>query len=235
MSSDKNKIIVALDNNIDDGECLVEKIEECSELDDMIYAYKVGSIWVLEHGIGIIEELFEWTGEDHKIILDMQKWPVDIPDIVVKQVDKVSDTGCIDELIACPMGGGRDSLGTFVYKCKNDGMRPLCVLEMTHLDSDSYLKPKSWMSILHDAASFGVDGFIVPSTKSPKLEIKEYLDSYFQDLNAEFYSTGFKAQQGQIEPMRQFGVSKFIVGRGVYEAEDPVQAIKDIYEEINKK
>lgn len=235
MNSDngKNKIIVAFDNDPDDGLCLVDKIEQCSELDDMIYGYKVGSIWVLDHGVNVIEELFNTIIGDHKIIVDMQKWPADIPDIVIKQVDKISDTCCVDEIIACPMGGGRKSLEFFVNESKKYGMRPLCVLEMTHPESDSYLKPRYWMNILHDAASFGIDGFVIPATKSPKYEIKEYLDINFEYLNTEFYSLGFRAQQGQIEPMKQFGVNKFIMGRGIYEIEEPIQAIKEIYEDIN--
>jgi len=229
----KNKIIVSLDNGIDDGEFLVDDIEQCSDLDDMIYGYKVGSIWILEHGINAIEELFNWVLGDHRIILDMQKWPTDIPEIVLKQLDIVSDSGSVDEIIACPMGGGRDSFETFVYKCKNDGIRPLCALEMTHPGSDSYLKPGAWRDILHDAVSFGIDGFVLPATKIPKVEIKDYVNLHSRDLGTEYYSMGFDVQQGQIEPMRKFGVSKFIVGRAIYESEEPLNVIKNIYEEIN--
>lgn len=234
MSSD-NKIIVALDNDTDDGICLVDDIEECIEINHMIYGYKVGSIWILERGMDIIEELFNSIIGEHKIILDMQKWPSDIPDMVIKQVGKASDTCCIDEIIACPMGGGRESFEVFARESRKFGMRPLCVLEMTHPESDSYLRPEVWRNILSDAVSFGIDGFIIPATKNPKIEIKEYLNMHFQDFDAEFYSMGFDAQQGQIEQMKQFGVNKFIVGRGIYESEDPIQSIKDLYEEINYK
>ncbi len=231
-----NKIIVALDiDDIKEGIYLVEQIEKCTEIADMIYGYKIGSIWVLERGLEIVEELFNSIIGDHRIVLDMQKWPVDIPDMVIKQVEKASDTCCIDEIIACPMGGGRKSLEVFVRESIKYGMRPLCVLEMTHPESDSYLRPDAWRDILSDAASFGIDGFIIPATKPPKYEIKEYLDKNFHKLNVEFYSMGFEAQQGQTGPMRQFGVNKFIVGRGIYETEYPIQAIKDIYEEINRK
>lgn len=229
----KNKIIVSLDNDIDDGEFLVDDLEQCSDLDDMIYGYKVGSLWILEHGISAIEELFNCILGDHQIILDMQKWPTDIPEIVLKQLDIVSDSCSVDEIIACPMGGGRNSFDTFVNKCKVDGIRPLCALEMTHPESDSYLKPGAWRDILHDAVSFGIDGFVLPATKLPKVEIKDYVNLHSQDLNTEYYSMGFEIQQGQIAPMRQFGVSKFIVGRAIYESEEPIEVIKNIYEEIN--
>lgn len=228
-----NKIIVSLDNYIDDGEFLVEEIEQCSELEDMIYGYKIGSLWILENGIRAIEDLFSWIPGEHQIILDMQKWPTDIPDIVLKQLDIVSDSCSVDEIIACPMGGGRNSFETFVNRCKIEGMRPLCALEMTHPESDSYLKPGAWRDVLYDAVSFGIDGFVLPATKVPKVEIKDYVNLYAKDFGAEYYSMGFDIQKGQIAPMRQFGVSKFIVGRGIYESEDPLKAIKTIYEEIN--
>ena len=51
----------------------------------------------------------------------MQKWPTDIPDIVRKQVCRVAETGEVDELIACPMGGGKKSLEIFVASCKDAG------------------------------------------------------------------------------------------------------------------
>ena len=35
--------------------------------------------------------------------------------------------------------------------------------------------------------------------------------------------------------MRKFGVSKYIMGRSIYEANDVGQAIRNAYEEINKK
>ena len=34
--------------------------------------------------------------------------------------------------------------------------------------------------------------------------------------------------------MVDFGVTKFIVGRAVYEAKNPISAIEDIYKEINE-
>ncbi len=235
MIIENNKLIIALDNDVDEGMNIVDEIEQSSDLDNMIYAYKVGSIFVLDRGLEIVEELFNTISGEHKIILDMQKWATDIPNMVKKQVKMASDTCCIDEIIACPMGGGRKSLEMFVNESKKWGMRPLCVLEMTHPESDSYLKPSYWMSILHDAASFDVDGFIIPATKSPKLEIKEYLALNFHNLKTEFYSMGFISQQGQTEPMKSFGVNKFIVGSGIYDVQDPIQTIKDIFEEINQK
>lgn len=222
-----------MDNDIDDGLKLLDTINQNPELKKKVYGVKIGSLWVLEKGVDIVKEVRDRIWEDCAIILDMQKWPTDIPDIVKKQVCRVAETGVVDELIACPMGGGKKSLEAFVQSCKDSGIRPLCVLEMTHPESDTYLITASYKSILYDAGGLGIDGFIIPATKAPKAEIKWHIETAFPKLLYDLYATGFKVQGGQAEPMRRFGVSRYIIGRAIYEAEDPVQAIYDAYAEIN--
>lgn len=233
MNKKDNKIVIAMDNDIDDGLRLLEIINQNPELKKKVYGVKIGSLWILEKGVDIVKEVRDRVWEDCTIILDMQKWPTDIPDIVKKQVYRVAETGEVDELIACPMGGGKKSLEAFVQSCKDGGIRPLCVLEMTHIESDAYLITASYKYILYDAGSLGIDGFIIPATKEPKAEIKWHIETAFPKLLYDLYATGFKVQGGQAEPMRRFGVSRYIIGRAIYDAEDPVQAIYDAYKEIN--
>lgn len=224
-----NKIIVALDNDINDGIKLIKVIDESKELREKIYGFKIGSLWVLDRGIDIVKEICHRTWDECNIILDMQKWPTDTPEIVKKQVCRVAETGVVDELIASPMGGGSKSLEMFVNKCKDGGMRPLCVLEMTHPESDTYLKLGSWIDILRDAVTLGIDGFIVPATKESKDEIKIYLKA---DFTYELYTAGYKMQE-KIDPMIKRDISKYIIGRDIYEAENLYTAIRSIYNEIN--
>lgn len=233
MNRKENKIVIALDNEVKDGLKLLEKVNEDSELRKKIYGVKVGSLWILEKGVDVIKDVHERIWEDCSIIVDMQKWPTDIPDIVKKQVCKVAEIGFTDELVACPMGGGKKSLETFVLACKDGGIRPLCVLEMTHPDSDSYLKTSSYKDILYDAGRFGIDGFIIPATKEPKAEIKWHIETAFPKLLYDLYATGFKVQGGQAEAMRRFGVNRYIIGRAIYDADNPIDAIYEAYAEIN--
>jgi orotidine-5'-phosphate decarboxylase len=233
MNKKTNKIVIAMDNDIDDGLRLLETVNEDPELKKKVYGVKIGSLWVLEKGVDIVKNVRDRVWGDCAIILDMQKWPTDIPDIVKKQVCRVADTEVVDELIACPMGGGKKSLEAFVNSCKDGGMRPLCVLEMTHPDSDAYLITSSYKYILYDAGGLGIDGFIIPATKDPKTEIKWHIETTFPKLLYDLYATGFKVQGGQAEPMRRFGVSRYIIGRAIYEAEDPIKAINYAYDEIN--
>ena len=234
MGKKENRIVIALDNEIKDGLKLIDTINKDKELRKMIYGVKVGSLWALEVGIDIVVDVHSRIWDDCNLILDMQKWPSDKPKIVAKQVDMVSSTGAVDEMIANPIGGGRKSLESFAKGCIDGGMRPLCMLEMTHSESDSYLKPQYWTDILIDALSFDIDGFIVPAAKAPREEIKIYIQENFPNLLYDLYATGFKMQSGLTETLRKFGVSKYIIGRSIYEVNDVGKAIRSVYEEINR-
>lgn len=233
MNKKTNQIVIALDNTVDSGLKFLETIDKDKDLQKMIYGVKVGSLWVLDKSIDIVKDVHAKIWDDCVVMLDMQKWPTDIPEFVAKQVCRVAETGCVEELVACPMGGGKKSLQAFVDACKDGGIRPICTLEMTHPESDSYLKPASYKDILYDAGSFGIDGFIIPATKDPKVEIKWHIETAFPKLVYDLYALGFVIQGGQIEPMRKFGVNRFIIGRAIYDAKDPIEAIYNIYHEIN--
>lgn len=227
-----NQIIIAMDMDIGKGFDLMRKTKDSPE----IYGYKIGSLWVLEMGIHVLYTFMEnLEGTDKKVILDMQKWGTDIPEIVTKQVNRVAHG--VHEAIVCPMGGGKESLRAFAEACTVNGVCPVCVLEMTHPESGSYLKDDACLNILHDAIDFGIRRFVIPATKEPRKEIKEIIPSLLatrRDLSeVVVYATGFKVQGGQVKPMVDFGVSKFIVGRAIYEAKDPIEEIKKIYDEIN--
>lgn len=218
-----NKIIIAMDNTIPEGMRLIAKT--CNN--EGVYGYKIGSLWILDNGIEIlksVKDLLESKNSHCKIILDMQKWGTDIPSIVEKQVNKVAEY--VDELIVCPMGGGKDTLQVFIDECYINDIKSICVLSMTQPNADSYLIENSAELIYNDAKYFGNYSYVIPATKdSSKLN--------FMLISDEKYATGFKTQGGQTKPMIDFGVTKFIVGRAIYEIENPEQAINDIIQEIN--
>ncbi len=229
-----NKIIIAMDMEIEDGIELIQNIEFDKEIQRMIYGYKVGSLWMIERGTDVLEEVqYELTKHvSEKIILDMQKWGTDIPDIIEKQVYKVSPF--IDELICCPMGSGSESLKMFAKICIKNKIKPICVLKMTHPKSNRYLIPGYDSLILQDAIESEIYDFVIPATKEPIENDRHQFEFYTsKGININKYATGFKVQGGQVKPMVDFGVTKFIVGRAIYETKDPIKTIKDIYKEIN--
>lgn len=230
----KNQIVVAMDMEIPDGIKLISKTRQSEQ----IYGYKFGSLWILDRGINILDtvaDMLKEVNSTQKIILDMQKWGTDIPDIIKKQVEKVAPY--VDELICCSMGAGSESLKMFAKICIENNIKPICVLEMTHPESSRYLDGNYYKILMNDAIVAGIKSFVIPATKEPKFEIntmiltKYYPNGFKGTIN--FYATGFKSQGGQTKPMVDFGVTKFIVGRAIYETENPIKAIEDIYKEIN--
>lgn len=217
-----NKIIIAMDNSIEDGMKMIAKTCNLNG----VYGYKIGSLWILDNGIDIlnsVRNLLESKKSNCVIILDMQKWGTDIPSIVRKQVDKVAPF--VEELIVCPMGGGHDSLEAFIEACNRQNIKPISVVKMTQPNADSYLNEASAQGIYLDSISAGCNSFVIPATKDPS-------DLDFIN-NAELYATGFKTQGGKTKPMVKFGVTRFIVGRAVYESENPLEVITEILAEIN--
>lgn len=223
-----NQIIVAMDNEIQDGIGLIRKTINKPE----IYGYKIGSLWILDRGIDVLKDVSLEKGKNQKIILDMQKWGTDIPDIIEKQIRKVAYY--VDEIICCPMGAGSDSLKQFAFTCIDTNVKPICVLEMTQSNSSKYLADEYKSLIIEDCYNYGIKSFVVPATKEPDIMMKAIFEFYFGKNNANLYATGFKVQGGQTEPMVEFGVTKFIAGRAIYDAEDSIKEIDSIYKEINK-
>jgi orotidine-5'-phosphate decarboxylase len=224
-----NQIIIAMDNAIKEGVQLIETTEHS----DKVYGYKIGSLWILEKGVQVIKDLkkiLKDSDSDKKLILDMQKWGTDIPSIVAKQISRVSEVG-VDELIFCPIGAGRDSLKAFIDTCAYLDIKPICVVKMTQPNADSYVRSESARLIYHDAKDCGCDTFVIPATKD--LSDISFMRDYVRYDNSELYATGFKVQGGQIKHMVYFGVTKFIVGRAIYESDRPLKIIDEIFEEIN--
>jgi len=222
----KNQIIIEMDMEIEDGLKLMRE----TQLRDEIYGYKINSLWILERGINILHYCKEhFIGK--KIILDMQKWGTDTPDIIKKQVEKVAPY--VDELICASMGGGSESLKMFAKTCFENKIKPICVLEMTHPESDKYLDGNYFKCLLNDAVSSEIKSFVIPATKKMTKDKIELFKFFENKVKIEKYANGFKVQGGQTKPMVDFGVTKFIVGRTVYESENPIKEIEDIYNAIN--
>lgn len=226
-----NKIIIAMDMPIKDG---IDLMMETAD-NPKIYGYKIGSLWIFRKSVEILERIgYEIIDRrKQKIILDMQKWGSDAPFVIEEQVKEAK--GLVDELICCSLGSGRKSLEAFAKSCLNNSIKPICVIEMTQPDSNNYLALGAKHMVLRDALSFGITSFVIPATKTPDEYTKDiiFAESKNRILKVELYATGFKTQGG-LKPMVNFGVTKFIVGRAIYEADNPIEEIDKTYKEINE-
>ena len=220
-----NGIIPALDVGREDALELVRKLDEVPEL---LAGLKVGSLLVYESGKGIIQEIKDLTNVP--IIFDGQKFGTDIPNIAAEQVELLASAGA-DQIIACPMGAGPETLKAFTESCLANRVTPVCVVEMTHPQADAYLRVDTARQVLKDALKFGIRNFVYPATKP------EVLRSHIGILNVQenvtLKATGFKVQGGSLPKLQALGVTEFIVGRTIYDAKDPVQAVIDLSKEMN--
>jgi len=218
-------IIIALDIGLAEAGALVQKLKP---VENKIAGYKVGSLNAIEHGLkATVAELRQFT--EKPIIYDHQKGGTDIPTITEQQVKLAAECG-VNSFIAVPLGDGGETLTAFVNACNEVRILPIVLLEMTHAEADDYLKENSANLVFEKAKKLGVKYFVAPGNKPQKiLELKGKMDK-----GMFIVSPGIGAQGGKCERCVEAGTDYPIVGRGVYEAEDPVKAVKELYEQSKK-
>ena len=224
-----NKIIPALDVSNEDALVLIKKLKP---VENLLAGYKVGSLLVYANSINVLRDIKDKAGVS--IIYDGQKLGTDIPDIARAQVELFALANAVDQLIVCPIGAGDKTLESFVVTCFEYKIRPVCVIEMTHKGAGRYLVEDSGAMILRDALDMGVRDFVYPATKPEVLKRHRQMSALDPAQGDIIYkATGFKVQGGLPKTLRDLGVTEFIVGRAIYNADDPAQAVKDLSKEIN--
>lgn len=221
-------LIPSLDLKLDKATELITKL---ADVEDKIAAYKMSSLQVMERGLlEATEELKAYTSLP--IIYDHQKASTDIPSIVKSQVELVASFG-VDVFIAVPQGAGSKTLESFVKTCKAKGILPVVLLEMTHPEADDYLEEDAPNRIFDTAVELGVKYFVVPGNKTEKI-IKYRCWADKMDKNIKLMSPGIGAQGGTAEEAVKAGVDYPIVGRAIYNAEDPAGIVEKMYAECKK-
>jgi len=220
----KPGIIPALDISVGEAGELIQKL---GEVEDYIAAYKISSLHAFEFGLkGTVAELRKFT--EKPIIYDHQKAATDIPSIVEKQAKAAAEYG-VNAFIGVPLGAGSKTLEAFVGACKESGLLPIILLEMTQEGATDYLKDATPRLVFDKANELGVTHFVCPGNKYDKIaEYKGWIGE------GSIMSPGIKAQGGKCEEAVKAGTDYPIVGRGVYQAEDPVAAVKELYEQAKR-
>ncbi|MFO7872626.1 MAG: orotidine 5'-phosphate decarboxylase / HUMPS family protein [Candidatus Undinarchaeales archaeon] len=221
-------IIPSLDLNLEDA---TDLLSDLADVEDKIAAYKVSSLQVLEMGLEkVLEELRAYTSLP--LIYDHQKACTDIPAIVTNQVDAVASLG-IDSFIAVPQGAGSKSLENFVKASKKNKIIPVVLLEMTHPGANDYLKENTPSKVFDKAVELGVKHFVVPGNKTEKInQYRCWADK--GNKNIRLLSPGIGAQGGTAEAAVKAGVDYPIIGRAIYTAEKPAEAVQKIYDACKK-
>ena len=207
----KNNLILALD-------VMNEKdaIEICENVKDYIDTIKIGYPLTLAEGLGIIQILKDKFG--FKVICDYKVADIDATN------DKICDltfkAGA--DAIICHGFVGSDSVQACLDVANKYEKELFLLTEMSHPGAKQFLQPAA-----EEIAQMGVDmkitNYVAPATKLDRLEdIRNIVGE-----DAFIISPGVGKQGGDAEKTLKFS-NAIIVGRSIYESDNPKQACEEL-------
>lgn len=124
---------------------------------------------------------------------------------------------------------GRDSLEACVEVGQEMGGEVLAVVEMSH-PGGKEMYPAIMPKLCGFAKEAGAAGVIAPATRPERIAaVREIIGS-----DMKIYSPGVGAQGGKASDALRNGADYIIVGRAIYNAEDPAAAAKTLTDEIDE-
>lgn len=211
----KNNIILALDvmNGID-------ALNICEEIDHNINTIKIGYPLTLAEGLDIVQVLKE--NFNYNIICDYKV--ADIPATNKKICDLAFKVGA--DAIICHGFVGKDSVQACLDSANEFGKELFLLTEMSHPGADMFLKGAA-DKIAEMGVEMEIKNYVAPATKINRLkEIREIVGN-----DAYIISPGVGKQGGDIKNTLKYADS-VIIGRSIYEAEDPKKALKEFIQLI---
>ena len=176
-----------------------------------IDAIKLGYPLILSCGLDIAEEL---GGLDLPLIADFKV--ADIPNTNRLIAEQVFDAGFAS--IICHGFTGKDAVQTCVDVAADYGGACFVVAEMSHPGAPLFFHGGAAEQIALLAMECGADGIIAPATRPERVKVLRKIVG-----NRKILSPGVGAQGGDAAAVATI-VDGIIVGRAIYEAEDPAAA-----------
>jgi orotidine-5'-phosphate decarboxylase len=207
------RIILALD--LADRSRAMAVVEQVR---DHVDAVKVNYPFVLGCGMGAVKELASKVD----VICDFKV--ADIPNtnrLIVEQAKKSGARGII-----CHAFPGKDSLEACI-KAAGD-MEVFVVTEMSHPGAEMFMIPVA-EKMARLAVEVGAAGIIAPATRPEKVKALRKIVGGLKIL-----SPGVGAQGGSAAETIRAGADYVIVGRAIYEAVDPNEAVRKIVKELQE-
>ncbi len=181
-----------------------------------LYAIKVGWPLVMNAGMGIVSEISQFS----KVICDFKV--ADIPNttrLIVRTTKKYGASGIIVHSFV-----GRDSVHAAVEEAGD--MDVFVVTEMSHPGALDFMQENA-EKMVKIAKEEGARGIIAPATRPERLrKIRKIAGDLL------ILSPGVGAQGGKARDAIEAGADYIIVGRSIYNAENPEKKAKEIMEEI---
>lgn len=203
-------LILALDvTNRTQALSLAEKLRNYFD------AIKIGYPLILSAGLEIVTEISAIA----PVIADLKV--ADIPNtnrLICQAVLGAGAGGIIAQ--AFP---GKDSLQACAKSAAEHGADLFVVTEMSHPGAELFMAPQA-EKMARLAVEVGAAGVVAPATRPDRIKL-------IRSIIGEriIISPGVGAQGGSARAALQAGADYLIVGRSVYEAEDPVASAKQIH------
>ena len=206
-----SRLILALDV-YERGKAL--EIAECTA--DYLWAVKVNWPLILGSGLGILTELKQVTGLP--IIADLKL--ADIPNTNRLIARKVFEAGA-DYIIAHGFTG-KDSVKAVMELGKT-----IIVVEMSHPGAKEFIQPATdkLIKMVNELEPFGA---IAPATRPERVG---YIRSKLKP-GIKVITPGVGAQGGKAGEVLKAGANYVIVGRAIYQSENPRKSARRIFEEL---
>jgi len=206
----RSRLILALD--VYERERALEIARETA---DYLWAIKVNWPLIIGSGLGIITELKQVTGLP--VIADLKL--ADIPNTNRLIAGKVFEAGA-DYIIAHGFPG-KDSV-----KAVMELGETIIVVEMSHPGAKEFIQPVTdkLIELANELEPFGV---IAPATRPERVA---YIRSRLKP-KIRILTPGVGAQGGKAGEVLRAGADYVIVGRSIYESDNPGESARLIYEE----
>ncbi|ATU07844.1 orotidine-5'-phosphate decarboxylase [Methanohalophilus portucalensis] len=190
-------------------------VEIASEVAECVDAIKVGYPLVLSEGLSVISRLADYA----PVIADFKV--ADIPntdELICEQVFKAGACGVIVHGFT-----GEDSLKACIGVAQRYDGDIYVVSEMSHPGGSKYFQPIA-DEIASMAYEFGATGIVAPATRPERVK---HLRSIIGD-GLSIISPGVGAQGGKASDVIAAGANWIIVGRSIYNSENPKETAMEL-------
>ena len=212
----KNNLILALDVMSES-----EAIEICDSIKENIDTIKIGYPLALAEGLEIINKLKGKFG--FKVICDFKVADIDATN--EKICDETFKAGA--DAIICHGFVGSDSVQACLDMANKHGKELFLLTEMSHTGTKMFLQ-KNADAIAQMGVDMGITNYVAPATRLDRLsDIRDIVGK-----DAYIISPGVGKQGGDGKKTLEYS-NAIIVGRSIYESDNPKEACEKLIESLN--